>query len=262
MKSNIIQRYQEFIDYIEFPTIIYMYETNKIIAINDQAKKTINESNNNINLLWLDKKRVKFSRKTLLNGTEIVYNKKIIVGNSIKEIDIEYNIILFGKSHMVFCFFELSDELKFSRYLNNQIPRILWKNEDLIFYGGNKFSKIDMGYDNIDSLNKSIQKEKKYQLDEDEFLINMKNEYNNIEMIRINEEKNVFVKMNKMPIIDREGRNIGIIYIYKLLLSEEQKEKIVNEIVKENNRITKELNKCNDERVCSPLNLSCERKDN
>lgn len=240
MKASIRNKYQEFIDYIEFPTLIYVYETGKIIAINLFAKNILGEDCVNMNSLWEEKTRLKFSKKILNSGSEILYRKCIDVNNKKQFIDIEVNSIIIGNKHFIFCFFELSENQVFIKNFTNQLPRILWKNTNLIFKGANNCCRNDINYkDDMVSIytnesNFDIETYHKMTEDDNEVIATSDNKYNVIQVLKVAKKYDLFVKIHRMPIIDRNEKILGIINVYKLILSREENQRIINSAVKEN----------------------------
>ena len=43
MKGQIKKKYQEYVNHIDFPTILYVYENNKLIVMNRQAIDIVGE---------------------------------------------------------------------------------------------------------------------------------------------------------------------------------------------------------------------------
>lgn len=249
MKDSIRKRYQEFVDYIDFPTMIYIYETGRLIAINHHGQKIINELGKNINIIWEDDKKAKLSKKNLSNGSETILNKKIMDNGLIKEIDIQYNSLLLSKRHIIFCFFELSDKSFFSKHLSNQIPRIIWYNNECSIQGVSEYSIDDI----INTKNPNIEiyelensfKEIQKSCIKNNKLEDNTNKYNIFTTINTDLGYNHLIKVHAMPIIDNNNKE-GFIFIYNILLSKEDKTRILNEVIKENISLTKSLEEKNE----------------
>lgn len=240
MKSSIRKYYQEFVDYIDFPTVIYVYETGKILAINEYGKNIIGNETKNINDLWEGKERQKYNRTVLNNGTKILYNKIIETNSEKVEIDMEVNSIVMDKIHLLFCFFEVSQKQYFTKHFEKQFPRIFWKDSSLKSVGSNTYCKMDFNY--VQDVNNEdhedvFQERGIYDIlvEEDiEIITNHVNKYHFMQEFRNSVDESFYAEVNRMPIINRIDDCLGIIYVYSLILNQEEKQEIIQDTLKEN----------------------------
>ena len=56
MKGEIRNKYIEYVNHIDFPLVLYVYETNKVIAINGYAKEIIGDEYEDIREMFNNKK--------------------------------------------------------------------------------------------------------------------------------------------------------------------------------------------------------------
>lgn len=237
MKAAIKKQYVELVEAIDFPAVVYIYETGRIIALNEQAGKIIGESCKNMNLLWEDGK-LKLSKDLLDNGSQIFFNLKITDGKERKTIDIEVNCFELDQNHVVFCFMEQSYKSFFSKYLVAQVPRIFWKNTKGYYKGLNKFAKKDFDYEadgqnikNTDLI--GIETIEDIRRIEDELIQSKECQYNAIEQLYKKDEGCYFCKMSRMPIINKNGMVEGILGVYTLILNREEYQELFNKSLKE-----------------------------
>ena len=237
MKAAIKKQYIELVETIDFPTVVYIYETGRIIAMNKQAGKMIGVSCKNINLLW-ENGKLKLSKELLENGSMVYLNQKITDGKERKTIDIEVNCFELDQNHIIFCFMEHSYKSFFSKYLISQVPRIFWKNIKGYYKGLNKFAKQDFDYEaddreirNTDLI--GIETIEDIQKTENELIQSKECQYNAIEQLYKKDEGCYFCKMSRMPIINKNGIVEGILGVYTLILNREQYQELFNRSLKE-----------------------------
>ncbi|BCN29932.1 PAS domain-containing protein [Anaeromicropila herbilytica] len=238
MRSNIKRYYQEFIDYIDFPTIVYIYETGRILAINEYARGILGYDLKNIKLVWQEQIKHKFNRKLLNNGSQILNNVIIETKGDKQVIDMELNSLIVDKNHIIFCFFELSQKHFFTEHMKNQIPRMIWKDEFLVLQGLSGYSMWDFSIDTKEQVvNRKIFDDEvanKIENDDLEIIQSCNNIYNIMEEFRLHNGDSFFVKLHKMPILNREGKADGIIYVYTQILNKEEKNNLLQTTLQEN----------------------------
>ena len=81
MRSSIKKQLVELVEYVDFPMVVYVYETGKVIAANRLAKDALGGSAcQNVNLLWPDQKKHKFSDEILSGTAGFAVTAGVVVG--------------------------------------------------------------------------------------------------------------------------------------------------------------------------------------
>lgn len=249
MKAAIKKIYMDLVENIDFPAVIYIYETGRIIAMNEQAGKIVGSSCKNINLLW-EEGKLKLNKDTLNNGSKIYLNQKMIDGKECKTIDIEVNCFELDQNHVVFGFIEHSYKGFFTKYLSIQVPRIFWKNTKRYFRGMNQFAKEDFEYNsdiekitNVDLIGSETIDE--IQAIEDTLIKSKECRFNAIEQIYKKGEGCYFCKMSRMPIINKGGNVEGILGVYTLILNREEYQELFNKSLKQSTILSEVIARSN-----------------
>lgn len=248
MKKDKKDFYQEFFDNINFPIIVYIYETGRIICINNEAAKIIGDDIKNINSMWDYGIRRKLDRNHLNNGSRIFNKERINAKNKKIYVDIEINSILLEKSqsHIILCIFDETYKQIFGiKYLNTS-PRVYWKNNALDIFGYNKCFKIDYNINNNNIINyKTILKNtvNTVLLEEDKKIIQTQKyrlkDYHKI----IYNKKEYFLNISRIPVFDKKDKVIGIIGIYFNIINKYDYEVIMKNTIKENTILTDIISK-------------------
>jgi len=229
MKGEIKRKYQDFINHVDFPMIIYTYEDNKVIAINDSAK-AITDSLTDIRNLF-EGKKFKFRKEILDNGCELFLNTKIYINSKVDYIDMDVSVLKVDNIHYVFMMFEKSYKNLFLGELKIKIPRIICKSLDgesvsISLKNELEDEKFTNLYKNVMQLTDSL---------EDEIKTKKISKYNLIEMMC----KDVFIKINLMPIYNSKSESIGILGIYNHIVSKEKEKQIYAKAIKTSSLVTK-----------------------
>lgn len=253
MKISEKKRYQEFVEYIEFPTMVYIYETGKLIAANYLAQNMISKTCKNVNLLWSNHTKLKLPKEVLENGSRVFYNKKLTNGNEERSVDIEINSFIIDNTHIIFCFFAEVYKQQFSRYLSIDVPRLFWKNRELQFLGGNKFSfekieQLDLfgPFTKIDKSEANILQE---QLDL-EVMESNTSRYGNLEQMSSQTGQDYFLRKNRMPLRNKLGECVGILSCYTLILDREQLREVFGRCLHENNILNEAISRLGTIVIC------------
>ena len=126
MKGEIKKKYQEYVNHIDFPTILYVYEYNKIIAMNRYAIDIVGENCEDIRDIF-DGKKHKLSKELLQGSSTVILNKRVTF--TTKElgidkeiiIDANLNVIMVDNVHYVLMLFEESSQKIFTTKKNRDI---------------------------------------------------------------------------------------------------------------------------------------------
>lgn len=235
MKGEIKKKYQDFVSHIDFPMLIYIYENNNIIAINDSAVKIIGDSYTDIRYLF-EGKKFKFSKDTLDNGCDLFLNTKIYLNSKVDYIDMDVCIMQVDNLHLVYVIFEESYKNLFLSDLRIQTPRLIYKYSDCDKYKSSTILKndlensnnkhIDFNNEEIDSLFDKIESNNTDSKD---------NQYNMIKMLGKNGD---FIKLQIMPILDKKDKCIGTLGVYNHIVSKEKQKQIYAGAMKNSSLIT------------------------
>lgn len=245
MKVNIKQSYIEFLDHIRFPSFMYYYETNRMIGMNQLSKDILGENVKNIKDIF--NTRPKLSKKTLRNGSLILYGQEVNSKDGTIAIDIEINVIALDEKHMCIVFFEHTYKQNFKKYLKWEIPRIYWKNREQLYLGMNGSFKDDFSimltneeiqngdYRNIDFVEKEL--EGMADVEEIRVMKGRESLYNLLQMIKTPGGGNIFAINNCIPFFNKNGTVIGLIGAYHLVLENENFKRQYALALKENYEI-------------------------
>lgn len=240
MKTAIKRQLKEFVELIDFPIIIYTYETGKLIASNLNARRILGEGVTNINLIWEKKGKLKFPTELLENGTKI-YNKKAVIQKENRyEIDIEFCSIPMDDRHMIIGIFEQSYKQIFLKNRIIQLPRIIWRDRELKVVGGNKIFCHDAKIvnHNFSYWNQLVSETEEWETiyeDEKKILKEKTMQENIIQSLLWGENGRRFAKINRFPLTNRNGTAIGVLIIYQAILEKEEYERLFNGVLRENN---------------------------
>lgn len=224
MRINAKQRYKELLEHIEFPTLIYNYETNRILGMNSFALKILGNQKRNIKVLTVEMKRPKYAKDLLENGSHIFYKQEIYNGIKNVELDIEVNVITVDNQHLCIVFFQHSFKDNFGKNLWVEVPRAYWKNKEQEYLGVNKNLEKDFGIDinkfrqirNEDFLDSEVAT--MINIEEMRILKGKESIFDIIQNIKTVNNVSYFTKNHKIPILNRNGTVIGIFGVYQLIL--------------------------------------------
>lgn len=250
MKTSVKNLCQEMIEYIEFPTLFYLYETGRIIALNKEAKDIVDIKNYNMNKLWATGQKLKLPSDLLENGSRIYYNQSILTRKEgTIEIDIEINSIVLDNQHLCLCLLEYSYKQCFVKHLRKKLPRVFWKDRKLQFLGCNMVASEDVDVSVKPSGNKLCEDF----LDEDtsatiteeelELIHNKELQCNVLQEIRTEYNFGYFTSMNRMPLINKNGTVVGLVGIYSLIFNREEYKRLYDDTLRENNLLSNIIRK-------------------
>ena len=238
MKTIVKRQYADFIEHIEFPVVVYIYETGRVIAMNEYARNILGSSAKNMNLVWAAQVKQKLSRPVLDHGSELLFNKMVLNGRDKLEIDIEINAVVLDNVHILICFFEQSYKQQFIKQLRIQTPRMYVKDKKLSFVSVNKTFLEDAGLkadikgtDNGDYLEPSVSDI--IEANEKEVMNTRECTYDLVQTIKICTVDDYFAKMNRMPLINKNGTCIGMLGIYTLLLNRKEYKHLFDSTLRE-----------------------------
>lgn len=244
MKGEIKNKYIEYVNHIDFPVVLYVYETNKVVAMNGYAKEIMGKEYEDIRDVFEGKKfrlgkDVIDSEGKLLRGVAIT----LASGESI-QIDMDINVIKVDNVHFVVMLFDESSKDKFSS-MNVQVPRVAWMYTDKAkiymnealkkdIYTTENVADINEGYEGfiLESYLDDSMIDKMNEIKES-IIVDGVSQYNSIQMIVKKDESNHFIKVNRMPIVNSNGENIGILNIHNIILDKDTHRKMYDNVLQD-----------------------------
>lgn len=246
MKGEIKKKYQEYVNHIDFPIILYVYESNKIIAMNRYAIEIVGENCEDVRDIF-DGKKHKLSKELLQGSSTVILNKSVILktkeSGMDKEIiiDADLSVIMVDNVHYVLMLFEESSKNMFTTNMSINVPRVSWKyvESDNIYINDLLRDELEVEENKIDNIylldkmldknniNKMIELEKR-------IIETGHCQFNSIQMISCDPRKSQFIKVNRMPIVNSSGENTGIISIHNIILNKSDQRKLYDDIPKDN----------------------------
>lgn len=229
MKVKLKQMFREFIEYIEFPAIIYIYETNRIIAMNEAGVTLIGGQYTNMKQILGERADRRYSKELLNNGSQILYNRRIIINKKEALVDIEVNSIPIDENHIIICLIEMSGNGVMLEPLSGKMPRIFWKNKKGFIEGSNSSYAVD--FQLTDVKNGKYRSENFLEDDEmceqsrenENYIISEQcSMYDVIQTMNTQDGNTFFVKMHRIPLINKNGTALGFLGIYNIILNQNE----------------------------------------
>ena len=239
MKISTKKMFQEFVNYIDFPTVAYIHKTGRIIAVNYHAEAIIGKGHKYLKDFIDNQTKNCLSRFVADQVKQVFNNVEVHRGSGTIEVDVEVNVIPCENENIIICFFEESYKMMYEKYLSLLVPRLFSKDINLKFTYCNKYFLLDSHQDkkrdfvNEDFLDDS--EESRYILEAEREILNSNNaEYNAINTIRVRGYKEYFMKVNRMPLLDENGKTIGLLGVYNIILNREEYQGLFNATLREN----------------------------
>lgn len=240
MKVSLKKQFAEMIEYIEFPVVVYIYETGKVVALNKFAQSALNGAFcQNVNLLWSDHKKLKLSNKVLHGDSQYYFRKEILIRNEIKNIDMELNVLTCGGEHIVVMFFEQSYKQPFRNDMDKLYPRMIWKDAEgkyIVVSGKAKrdieeYLAVKSQIEEMGSRDKELFEE--YNRTEVEVKESQEPLFYHIEQFNFKQGESLYVRMNRIPFYDKKMDYQGMLLMYMPVLSKDDYEKLFNHALSE-----------------------------
>lgn len=245
MKVGERLKYQQLVDYIEFPVVIYIYETRRIIAINKNAKDILVPDGKIIRYMPDTKLKTQISQQILIGETDILLDIPILVGIREIRIDLEVNSIELDRKHLIIMMFDYTENQSFGDKFFNRVPRFFWKDKKLKLKGVNYFCLADIKEKNLKLEDIDVAYDSEVQdllLDSDARVINSKEPlWNVFQLVRYKDDLGKFIKIQRIPIINKNGTVIGILGSYNLVISKAEFDEELIWLRNEKSRLTKLL---------------------
>lgn len=245
MKIGERLKYQQLVDFIQFPVVIYIYETRRIIAINKRAKDILVPEGKLLRYMPDLKLRSQVSQQALERGTDILLDIPILVGIREIRIDIEVNSIVLDGKHIVIMLLDYTDNQSFGDKFLNHVPRLFWKDKKLNLKSVNYFCREDIQTRGIrfENMESQFDNESAGLLIENETMVIESKQplWNVMQLIQPKNEQGRFINIHRIPIINKNGTVVGILGFYHLLLSKKDFDEEILWLKYEKSRLTKLL---------------------
>lgn len=230
MKLNVQKTFVELISYVDFPALVYMNQTGRIIARNHKAELIIGGDSKNVKELFGDTYKTWYRRGLAEQRQKAFYNVKVEIARKQLEIDLQLNVIPYENQNVSICFFEQSYKMVYERNMLCLVPRLFYKRKDLKYVIVNYQFQIDYGlegkteFTNEDFLE---QKYSKFMNETERDMLEKKcPDFSRIHMIKDKNGKNYFIKLNRIPVINRDGEVEGILGTYMIVLNRDDYKEI------------------------------------
>lgn len=226
MKINVQKMFQDLASYVDFPTIIFINKTGRIIAKNRNAEKIVGNEIQNVKELVGENYKTWLRRGIIEHRRQVFYNVEIHRGAQELEVDIQVNVIPYENQHITVCFFEQSYKAMYEKYMSLLVPRLFYKTSEGVFLVANRHFLLDNNVESCSNFrNEDFMEEEvaKYiQLSEENILRTKEIEINAIHTIKPKGRKDYFIRINRIPVLDRDGKAIGILGIYNIILNRDE----------------------------------------
>lgn len=243
MKRNAKEKYQKLLDCIEFPAMIYLNETGRVLALNFYGRKVLSTEIKNIDEIMSQEFQLCCRRVIQDIGREFFNDIKIHVGQETMDLDIELNSISVDTKHLVICFFDKSYKQSFVKGISRQVPRLFFKDANLEYVHGSQFFLQDTKVE----VEQYIENEKVLNIEEcnyikhaDQNILKEKCcEFNAVLNGIVPGYQTYFIRLHRVPVLNVKEEAIGILGIYTLILSKKEYREIYDEMLRENYTLNK-----------------------
>lgn len=240
MKLTLKRRFQNLANQIQFPIFFYIYESGKLIGANEGAKYLIGWETKNINQIWQSGKKKKLSDKVLMNGCIFLEREKVMVNGYCLEVDMEFCSFQLDQEHIITVLLEQSYKHAFEKMQSIHVPGIMWKDKRLYIRGQNSVSlqmtesgkKIEPGYLAENSYDREVIN--KVFAFEERVLAEQLESYGVLQQIQQEHPKRGFAEVNRIALMGRDGKSVGILVIYELLKEQEEIRGLVSRLQRKN----------------------------
>jgi PAS domain S-box-containing protein len=238
-------KYQQLVDYIKFPVVIYIYETRRIIAINKKAKDILVPDDKILRYMPDVKFRTQIANQILNEEPDILLDMPIVVGIREIRIDLEVNSIELDHKHLVIMLFDYTENQSFGDRFFKHVPRFFWKDKKLKLKGVSYFCLQDIQEHNVKLEDIDFEYDKEIQklvLEDDTKVVQTKEPvWNVVQLVQYKSVNGTFINMQRVPIINKNGTVIGILGSYNIVLSKKEMDEELTWLKYEKSKLTKLL---------------------
>lgn len=213
---------REVIGVIDYPVIVYSYETDRIIAMSSRAVHLAGGEIQQMNQLWEERKKQRIPGEVLSNGSFLLYGKHILHGEERLEIDAEFSCIALEQEHMIFLIFEQSYKMPFAGSRRYSLPRLIWRDKRLRVQGTNTIVRDDC---DVRRLEPDYQADDDMSKDMEEAMeVSRKvikegvGRYETLHRATINRTEQSFAKFYRIPLINKYRTCTGVLTLFTLIL--------------------------------------------
>ncbi|MFA9462863.1 MAG: EAL domain-containing protein [Velocimicrobium sp.] len=249
MKTSFKQQLNELVTRIDFPMIIYLYETGHIIALNTKAKYLVGQNLNNMNKIWEENSKLKVSQDMLNNKSFIMHQRYISNKTDRIAVDIEISSINLGQEHLMIVLFEQSYKRVFRKRHRKQLLRILWRDKKGMLIGCNTFLEKDKERDVIE---KCMKEDSEANFDQKrifnqykQLLMTQESQFDIIQEVELEDGNKSFARLNRIALFNKNGTMIGSLTIYALMLENDPMQLFQDDILRENNILKEAISRSN-----------------
>ncbi|MBQ5559696.1 MAG: GGDEF and EAL domain-containing protein [Lachnospiraceae bacterium] len=242
MRTKVKEYLTEMVEYIGFPTVIYVYETGKIIACNHMANDIFGGGScQNINLLWTDGKKLKLPTEVLDGESRMYYGKEIIVEEEVRYIDMEVTVIHVQNVRLVISFIEQSYKQAFRMDQSLLLPQLLWYNAEKKVETVNLILKRQFEHWNVvvEHVEQADEKERDKALaiikKQEELFEKQEPEYGVVEQVELDDKQIGYLNASKVPFFGKQDELLGFLVISMPVVSDKEYTKILQNAKFESN---------------------------
>jgi len=239
LKNSLKRQINELITRIDFPMIVYLYETGRIIAQNNGAEHLIGNSVNNVNKIWEEKSKKKLPAEILNNGSLVLYQKFISNKEDRIVIDVEISSIVLGDEHIMIALFEQSYKRPFRKNYRKRVPRLIWRDKYGKMIGYNTFLGKDVKLSYIEKLyEKGLESGSEIKSVEEQYkqlLKTQESQFDLLQEVMTEGGELSFARLNRIALTNKNGTTIGSFTIFTLMLEDEETQLFQDDIQRENN---------------------------
>ena len=238
LRSSVKKQLVEMAEYVDFPMCVYVYETGKVIAANRLAKNVFRGSScQNVNLIWPEHKKLKLEPDVLAGKSRIFFDKEVLIEQEVCMIDMEVNVIPLANEHIVVVFFERRYKQVFRRDRGKFLPALIWKNAKGEYVTVNHIVKDGLNHyleilNNKESATESeLAILEKIETSKQQCLENLEPSFCQVEQVDFEVANNGFVTANRLPVIGKKGEYMGMLMIFKPIISSEDFQTLFDELM-------------------------------
>ncbi len=249
MKTITKKYFQDFADSIDFPTLIYIFETGRIIAYNSLTRQMADNQLTTVAKL-LPETEINLQDIQAQQGSKIYFNRTYYFKRGIKtDIDVELNAITLDSYHIIVAFFEYSYKQAFVNYMKNWLPRFTWKDTENNFLLMNTSFISDLHRRqgiSFPVMTKEIVDKattEKLQADDKNIITTKEPQYHLLQLFKVEGTEGYFCSINRIPLISSNGTVVGIIGTYSLIFNRNEQKEIYDSILRSNNILSQLINR-------------------
>lgn len=238
MKTSLKQEFKEVLKGVDFPALVYVYETGRIAALNRRAQFLLGGTITNIKNMWPSQAKQMLSPEVLKNGSQVFCQKYIYGRGHCIAIDMELTSIENGEEHIIIALFEQSYKKPFERIFQRKVPRIFWRGRSFQILGSSTMLLLDLKEENVhleDGLHLIENSgELKRALSEEERVLKDGNSIFGTLYELHGKEESFFAKFSRLALVNKNRTITGVLTIYTQILENEVFQGIIDEVQREN----------------------------